>query len=168
MALSAQSAVEYMVTYGWALILITIVLVIFYQFSQIPQRASSPTCEFQQGLYCEDVSIATNAQTSVTTLTINVINEQSYYLSNPSIIVNFNNVNLSPGGCSPSIWENGKPALCSVVLPLSSNTLGQFVSAKLYLTAGNCALAANYLATKSCANAQNQIFVGAVSGHTER
>ncbi len=171
MVLRAQSATEFLITYGWAMLLIIIMLSLLYYFLQVPQKSSSPVCSFQQGLLCQDINLGLNTNSiqnpnSVLDVTIDITNEFQYPILNPSFIVNYNNVNAT-GSCTTAGPINpGESIQCNATLQ-GSFTIGQFVAGSLYVPAQNCGTSANYITTHSCSSAQSLTFVGSFSGHAE-
>ncbi len=161
----AQSAVEFLITYGWALILLIIVLSLLYFFLQIPQKTTAPTCQFQQALLCTDLNLGTYVSTGGTVLTFYMNNQQTYPLSNPRATASYSNNNYS-GSCYPTYVPAGGRFMCQVSLGITSK-LGQFLGGSIYIAANNCGLSSGFLATGNCTGAPVETFMGEYSGHTE-
>jgi len=50
-----QSAMEYMTTYGWAILIIAVIASILYLYTSAPTQLVSNTCNFVNGAYCNDM-----------------------------------------------------------------------------------------------------------------
>lgn len=161
----AQSAMEYMITYGWAFILLTIVVAIVFFYLQVPQKASPPTCTITSTLLCEDTNLGTYAGTGTTVATFYFINEGTYPLSDPEPKVSYNN-NNNTGSCFPSLVPPGGKFLCQVNLN-TITSLGQFLGGSIYVSVYNCGVVAGYIVNGNCNNAPSQTLTGTFSGHTE-
>lgn len=161
----AQSAMEYLVTYSWAILIITIVVAILYFYYSIPTQIVSNSCTFVNGAYCTDFIIGTNTATHNTTLGFFLTNLQSYPLVNPKMYAHVGNSNSIAYDCSPHVVLPGGSMIC-VVNVSTSTSIGSFLSGSLYLNATNCGLSASsYLATHNCSKAVNQTYTGSFVGH---
>ena len=59
----AQSAMEYLTTYGWAILIVAIVVAILYFYTSVPSNIVNNSCTFVSGAYCNDMIIGTNTMT---------------------------------------------------------------------------------------------------------
>ncbi len=158
-----QSALEYLSTYAWAILILAIILGLLLYFVSLPQSLVQNSCTVNSGVSCQDIVLGSNASTTV--VTVRMINQLNTQIQNPRITINFDNANLS-GACTPISANPGKQLTCTVNL----NTVkkeGTFLAGAFYITVGNCGLSANYLSTKTCINPTAQTFTGTFSGHTE-
>lgn len=163
---NAQSSIEYIVIYGWALIILAIVVAILFYSLGIPKTVTPNTCTFSSSLLCSDIVIGANQVTGLTLMTFQIENEQLYPIANPMAVVNINGANTSAVPCSPSLVPAGGAAICSTQTALHSS-LGQFVSGGIYVVAGYCGLVADYGVTHVCSNPPTQTYGGSFSGHAE-
>lgn len=163
---NAQSSVEYIVIYGWALVILAIVVAILFYSLSIPKTITPNTCTFSSSLLCSDIVIGSNQITGLTIITFQLSNGQPYPIANPTASVNIDGVNTSYVACSPALVLPGGTALCSIQTAFQSS-LGQFASGGIYVIVGNCGLIANYSATHVCANPPTQTYSGTFSGHAE-
>ncbi len=163
----AQSAIEYMTTYGWAIIIISLVVVILFVYTAAPQAIVINTCNFVDGAYCNDMIVATNAITHVTSVGLFLTNIQQYPLKNPELFVSINRVNTTQSKCSPNFVLAGGSILCTVILPVNS-TIGEFLSGTIYLNATYCGLSTkSYASTHNCSTGVQQTYIGSFAGHTQ-
>ncbi|MGI0141275.1 MAG: hypothetical protein ACREBF_01330 [Candidatus Micrarchaeales archaeon] len=58
--LRAQSAMEYLLTYGWAFLIIGVVLVTFFALIGNPSKYTNPECFLPAGFSCLSYTLATN------------------------------------------------------------------------------------------------------------
>ncbi len=62
-----QAAVEYLMTYGWAILILVTVLGILYSVGILnPQSYTQEECLFQPSLKCESLSLNTNGEVGIT------------------------------------------------------------------------------------------------------
>ncbi|MGC9190989.1 MAG: Ig-like domain-containing protein, partial [Candidatus Micrarchaeia archaeon] len=160
----AQSALEYLVTYGWAILLVTIVMALLYLYLFVPKVIVPASCSFTSGAYCNDLVVGTNATTHATKLAVFLTNTQPYPVQNPYLYVRVNNQNSSQYQCTPKFVPPGGAIICEVDVPVSTS-LGSFVVGQFYLGAQYCGLAPNYTSTHICANAPNEIYEGNFNAH---
>lgn len=165
----AQSAFEYLLSYSWAILIISIAVGLLLYFVSAPSKTVQDTCNFTSGFLCTDVNIGTTSN-GETSLTINLTNVLDYPLSAPSMIVNYNGKNTTSVTCtigaSGSIVVPGNSTTCTTTLPVTTS-LDQFESGGIFVNAGNCALTSNYLSLKTCTDPPTQTFTGTFEGHTE-
>ncbi len=171
----AQSSMEYLVTYGFALIIIAVAAGLLYYFLYIPRTSVPNTCTFNQVVYCDDLSAALfGSATGSGVLYFEATNQGSSALANGIFTLNINGANYTGGTCVGPLQLSistytppGGSMYCGIVLPSNSNLYqGEFVSGTVYLTVKNCGLSANYLVSSACAGGQ-QTLLGSYSGHTE-
>jgi len=159
-----QSAFEFLITYGWVILLIAIIISLLFTFFKISNSANN-TCNIQNIFLCNKVFASINSSTNTIFLYFNLTNQQPYPIENAIIIANINNQNTTKAICSPSFVKTGSYLYCNINTGLNV-TPGTILSGKLYLNFSNCGLIANYLATKNCANAPNQMVLGQFFVHT--
>ncbi|MGC8652203.1 MAG: hypothetical protein ACP5UH_03060, partial [Candidatus Micrarchaeia archaeon] len=160
----AQSAMEYLVTYGWAILLVSIVIALLYLYVIVPKVVVPASCNFVSGAYCNDLVLGTNTITHATELAVFLTNTQPYPMQNPQLYVKVNNITSTLGKCSPNFVLPGGAIICNMTVPVSTS-LGMFISGSIYLNATYCGLAPNYTVTHSCANAPRQTYSGSFNAH---
>ncbi|MGC8648261.1 MAG: hypothetical protein ACP5SJ_02060, partial [Candidatus Micrarchaeia archaeon] len=129
---SGQSAMEYLLTYGWAVLLIAIIASLLYLYMVVPHVIVPSSCSFFSGAYCNDLVVGTNATTHAAKLAVFLTNTQSYPILHPELFVNVNGVNSSVAPCQPNYVLPGGAIICEVSLPIQES-LGSFLAGKIYL-----------------------------------
>ncbi len=150
----AQPAIEYFLTYGWAIIVIAIIMAILFVFILAPTTFVPSSCTFSYGSYCDDVVMSYNSVSSSVWMLFT--NSQSYPLLAPTIQLNASGIPATAGTCRPNLALAGGAILCSVVLPANSVAIGQSVSGSMYLTVTPCQ-SGNAVV---CANSIRQTYSG--------
>ncbi len=129
----AQSAMEYLMTYGWAILLIAIVLVAFFTLGVFkPNKLTSSACVAQTGFLCSQPVLSTNG---ILQMEVGVNNGQQLSVigdacTNSSNIPTqtsftdfYSNMNLNPGVQYQFTFQ----------CPLTSNIIGTPFTGKLWL-----------------------------------
>ncbi len=160
----AQSAVEYLTTYSWAILIIMLALSLLYFYVIEPSIISPSTCSFPGNLSCQDISIGRNTVTGTYVLTMFITNAQEYPVNSPIISVNLNGTNTSKVACNPMHVPAGGAMFCQIGV---SNSLGlnQYVSGKAFLNESYCGLGANVSAISSCTSPITETYVGLFGTH---
>jgi len=162
--IKAQSAMEYLMTYGWAVLLIAIIASLLYLYLGVPHVIVPTTCSFVTGAYCNDLVVGSNVTTHASTLAVFLTDTQPYPILNPKLFINVNGVNTSAQTCKPNYVLPGGAIICQVQLPVQES-LGASVSGKIYLNASYCGLVSNYT-PQGCASAPRQTYIGSFTSHT--
>ena len=144
-SVKAQSALEFLVSYAWALILIAVVLGIFIYFISLPKTIVPTGCSFSYGIDCRGLIIGSNSVT--TQIGLIVVNSQAYDLIGPTnVIINVSGYGITTLQCIPSNVPSGSATLCSgsmseIISPGSgiSGTITMNSQVCLTGTAENCA-----------------------------
>ncbi|MCL5430398.1 MAG: YncE family protein [Candidatus Marsarchaeota archaeon] len=163
----AQSAIEYLATYGWALLIIVIAIAMILLFITVPSGAASNACSFTTSIVkCNDFVLGSNTASQTTTFAINITNMQQYPIENPTLVVSILNNNYTVSTCAPQYVAAGGSILCYGSMPVSTS-YGQLFSGSMYLGISNCALSSNYINSGECSNPQGQTILGHYVGHSE-
>ncbi|MEM3460240.1 MAG: hypothetical protein QXO24_03380, partial [Candidatus Micrarchaeaceae archaeon] len=80
-ALKGQSAIEYLLTYSWALIIVALIMAIFFFLVYAPSIVVPSMCSFVSGAYCQDMVFGSNSVSSSVGLFLT--NTQPYPILNP-------------------------------------------------------------------------------------
>ena len=161
---TGQSALEYLVTYGWAVLLIAVVASLLYLYLGVPHIIAPSSCSFISNVYCNDLVVGSNSSTHATTLAVFLTNTQSYPILNPKLFVNVNKTNTSAYPCSPKYVLPGGAIICQVTLPVQTS-LGSFLSGSVYLSASYCGFSSN-MTQQGCQNAPIRVYSGSFTTHT--
>jgi hypothetical protein len=126
---------EYLATYGWAMLIAAAVAVFLYFYTTSASTIAPTTCTFSYGAYCQDMVVGSNSVSSAAWLYLT--NSQQYMLVNPQVIVNVGGANSTAASCIPSNVLPGGAMLCYVTLAQSVSP-GASISGKLYFSAIPC------------------------------
>jgi len=154
-----QSAIEYLITYGWAVLLAAISILILYIFVLAPSAIAPNTCSFVYGAYCQDMILGSNSISSKIALFLT--NTQRYPIVNPQVSINISSIGTVNGKCLPNYVLPGGAIICNVTLPTTAISTGTLVSGKLYLSAIPCQ-SGNVTA---CSSSQRQTYIGNFNSH---
>ena len=113
-----QSAVEYLITYGWAILLAAISILILYVFVLAPSAIAPNTCSFVYGAYCQDMILGSNSISSKIALFLT--NTQHYPIVNPQVSINISNIGTVNGKCLPNYVLPGGAIICNVTMPTTA------------------------------------------------
>ena len=160
-----QSALEYLVTYGWALLLVAIVASLLYLYVLAPSAIVPSQCSFASGMQCKDLILGMNYTTHAAELAIYATNSQPYPIEKPVLYININGVNTTAVQCKPNYVLAGGSIICEV--PLSQKvSFNQLVTGSLYINALYCGLTgANTPA--SCTTSPTEVYSGSFNAHVQ-
>jgi hypothetical protein len=170
-----QIAIEYLATYGWAVLIAVIVISLIYFFLIAPNIIAPESCSFAMGVVCTDIVAVPNTINPANTLiTIAFYNAQQFPINGTmSIIYNLNGTNSSSlssiGLCLPSaaLYNPGNSIICEINAPLQTS-VGTLIFGTIYITAPYCGLVPNFnFTTQSCLNAPLQTYIGSFDTHVE-
>ncbi len=156
-----QTSVEFISTYGFAILIIAIVLGAIYVFVLAPQKSPPSSCTFSPGTYCNDILITSNSQGLHAIILLT--NSQQYPIVNPSVAINTSQYNAK-GLCSPNYVAPGGAIFCNVTLT-TQNSLqaGTLLVGSVSLIGTSCP---GKIAS-SCASSPKQTYTGSFTTHTE-
>lgn len=156
--IKAQSAMEYLITYGWAFLVITVVISLFAVYLYLPSHLNQNKCDFLNGVDCVDMIMQSNASTSSSQVVVALSNKQVFSLQNASFNTSINGKNSS-GSCFYSLSNTlvlanniipGNEFYCVANIPYQSKLAT--LSGNLYVTAFNCGFSPTYNASNyTCA-----------------
>ena len=154
----SQSAMEYLTTYGWAILMISAASAIIYLFVSTPSTLVPASCRFAFGAYCQDIVVGANLIGSSPAsggVWLFLSNPQQYMVVNPRIQVNVVGANSVVIACAPANVLPGGAILC--IVPLTQTVAsGSLVNGKLYLSVTPCQ-SGNVI---TCASGQSQTYLG--------
>lgn len=156
---------EYLVTYGWALLVLAIVLALIYVYSSSSLSYIPGSCAFSSGITCGDIVLGTNTITQVTTISLFLINSQQYPINSPVMYVRIGGKNTTTSACTPTFVLPGGSMVCTSPALPTNVALGVLSSGSLYVNATYCGLSNNYVSTGSCLGSSIQTYSGTFSAH---
>ena len=106
-----QSALEYLITYGWAILIIAVVVSLLYFFVAVPSSVVPNSCSFTSGVDCQDMEFGSNSINSSVSILLN--NKEDYAIKDPKLTVNYSNVNYT-SSCYPNYVLPGGSIVCIV------------------------------------------------------
>ena len=160
-----QSALEYLITYGWALLLVAIVASFLYLYVIAPSAIVPSQCSFASGMQCNDLVLGMNSTTRASELAIYATNAQPYPIENPMLYVNINGANTTAVPCKPNYVLAGGSMICEV--PLSQKvSFNQLVAGNLYINALYCGLTGATTPT-SCSASPSEVYSGKFNAHVQ-
>ncbi|MDE1857212.1 MAG: Ig-like domain-containing protein [Candidatus Micrarchaeota archaeon] len=162
-----QSALEYLVSYSWALVIIIVVAVILYSYLSYPKQSTGNFCNFVQGAYCSDVILQSDPATAQVSMAMYMNNAQQYPVANPQVIINVNGTNSTPTSCTPKFVLSGSIMICTMNVPVTLAS-GSFLSGSAFLVEQNCGLTTNPYNSALCASAPKERFSGNFGGTTQQ
>lgn len=157
-----QTSIEYLATYGWALLIITVAVSLLYILILAPSISAPVLCTFNSGATCHDIVLGSNSVAAVTALVIS--NSQPYPISNPTFVINSNGQGNVTGTCSPSFVLPGGSMVCSATLP-SAYSQGAYVTSAIYVKAKVCATGTS---VSTCGGGTTQTLSGSASTHVQQ
>lgn len=161
----AQAATEYIVIYGFAILVIVTVIVLLYNVFATSRNVVPNSCQFSSTISCADMIVVTNTVTGGTYAQVFLINSGEYPITNPALIVSVNNVNSSVRNCQPSYVKTGGLIVCNDTLgQVSSPQLNQLLQGGLYLYAAQCGLSTS---PAQCKKPQTLTYVGNFAGYVQ-
>ena len=163
----SQSAIEYLITYGWAILIIAVVISLLYLYVAVPKILVPSTCSFVTGATCQDMIFGTNTITHATAIGFFITNSRRYPIYDPKIYASVNGKNTSATACKPSFVLAGGSIICVLNVTSVSSSLGQFFSGSVYLNASYCGLAPNTSSPSSCSTVPKETYEGIYSAHAE-
>ena len=164
--IKAQSALEYIITYSWAILIIGVIvgLLYFYGFVSLSLRPSG--CTINGGFFCEDSMVGMYMHNGEYLVGMLLTNTNQYPISNPTINVSYDGYSSGGSICDNAVIPAGGAFLCVAEIPSNKISLGEYVKPTIYLQAGNCALSSAYVINGSCSNAPVEAFEGSAYGFT--
>jgi len=155
----AQSATEYLLTYGWAFLIAVVVIAALYLFVFAPSGIVPSSCSFQSGAYCQDLVLGSSS--SLSKLAALLSNTNPYPIITPQITVNISGIAPIQGTCSPNFVLPGGAIVCSATITpaISQSALasGTFIVSYIPCPGGNVSL---------CSSNQRQFFPGSFNTHS--
>jgi hypothetical protein len=158
-AKKAQSALEYLIIYAWAILIAAVVIVVIYFFIFAPSSSVPSSCIFSSGAYCQDVIFGSNSMQS--SLALLLTNTQDYAIANIMLQVNSSSMPSMTVKCSPSLVLSGGDIFCILTASQQAIAVGSLVSGSLQLSAVPCP--SKNLA--QCQTVQRQTYTGSFTSH---
>ncbi len=161
-----QSSLEYISIYGWAFLILGIMLSVLYLYINEPGQLVTNSCNFVNSIHCDELVIMTNSMTHNTFAALFITNSQQYPLIDPQARISINKVNTTASVCTPSYVPPGGPISCAFDLGMSTQ-VGTIISGGVYLNATYCGLAGStYQSSLLQCNTTNSIIPNSIQINT--
>ncbi len=154
-----QSAIEFLTTYGWAILIISIIFLIFYFFVVAPSVVVPNQCTFSTSVTCRALIIGSNSLSS--TVAIFLTNSQEYQIETPSVTFNITGIGSISGTCATLSALPGGAIICSANIPKPLNE-GSLARGIVYAEEHVC----TNIGTASCPNTAKEVYIGTFQSHT--
>ncbi len=158
--ITAQSAMEYLVTYGWALLIIVAALAVIVVLGLTSSTAVPQTCTLSTAISCKDIVFGSNSIGSSAVMILS--NSQQYPIKTPVLIINTQNNGNVTGTCSPSFVLPGGSIVCTATIP-NAYGYGTVVSSSVYVKETVCTQGNSQ---QSCSGSQ-EIISGTTVSHVQ-
>ncbi|MEM0200816.1 MAG: hypothetical protein QXD23_00205 [Candidatus Micrarchaeaceae archaeon] len=141
--MKGQSAIEFLTTYGWAIIILIIVLAFVVYLLTSLNTVVPNTCTFNSGFSCTDFLVETNSLSSTVLMLLS--NNQNYPITSATAVVNLSSIGTVVAHCLPTYVIPGGDILCTGT---TSNIIGNNVdlSGKATVNASECISISNPVA----------------------
>ncbi|MEM0201401.1 MAG: hypothetical protein QXD23_03275 [Candidatus Micrarchaeaceae archaeon] len=129
--LKMQSAMEYLMTYGWSILIIAIALVTLFELGIFNSTSLSGNgaCIAQSGYLCTSVSLSTNGVLSAEIGS----NYGPFTITGVSCLTNSIPTTSSFNGITPTKVNNGGEIEINFYCPLTSNAIGSAFNGDLWI-----------------------------------
>jgi hypothetical protein len=155
-----QSAIEYLLTYGWAILILVVIVYLMYYLVILPATITSSHCSMTFGVYCQDIIMGSNAVYS--NMVILFTNTQQYALQAPNLSITSPTFGKANSTCEPNFVLPGGSIICIMRIPESIRP-ASLVSGRLSLNASICT---NQNPTpNSCLPSPPQTYTGYFNAH---
>ncbi|MDE1805029.1 MAG: hypothetical protein KGH59_04595, partial [Candidatus Micrarchaeota archaeon] len=131
MGLFAQSATEFLLTYGWAFLIIAVVLAALYFFVVAPGNITPGSCQFSSGANCQDIIMGSSSQ--LTKIAVLLSNTQSYPIASPRLIFNATQFGSLVARCVPNLVLPGGAIICNATIKQNNIAAGALVAGSFQL-----------------------------------
>ncbi len=163
-AFRAQSAIEFLTTYGWAILVMLVFVAVLYYYGVFQSSRYVPrSCDMQPGLTCTSYAILEND--SGLQIFLSGSNGLGYDIGfgQESAIISAENLGgigkqNYTGTCAPSIVKKGRGYTCIVNITSTARmpAQGEMRRATIALTYRDCETDPDYAATRNCSTPQAQ------------
>ncbi len=138
----AQSALEYLSVYSWALILMMLVILLFFLLSSKPSATTySPSyCYISSGFPCYQLIVGTNSigSTVIATFTNDLGKTVYFAQSNTFYVKLLSTAAYAPGLCTPSTANPGSAITCVAYINGISPQFGQQLEPQFFFNYSEC------------------------------
>ena len=121
-SIKAQAAIEFLTTYGWAILILMIVLAFAFYLLSSQASITSTICTINSGFKCTEFLVESNTISSTVLFFLN--NIQQYPVKGTTVTANISSIGTVTAKCIPNFVLPGGDMLCTGSLSQTfSNTL---------------------------------------------
>ncbi|MCL5430637.1 MAG: hypothetical protein M1504_04175 [Candidatus Marsarchaeota archaeon] len=153
----AQSATEFIISYSWAFLIITIIIAVLFTFVALPRNIVPSQCVSYGGFVCSDSSLVTS--TSGSNVIILISDSQEGVIAIQAFNVIVDNQYVYGGTCTPNTISNGEYSYC-IATSTFAPALAQAYSGTFNITANYCAGGASSVSSESCSPSNGFVYSG--------
>jgi len=154
-----QSAIEYLITYGWAIMIIIAAVGMLYFYVVIPMSIPPNNCTFIVGVSCDNYGVGMSHASSNTVNVSMMLSNPNYYpIKDPVMVVSSQGTNYT-SSCTPSFVNPGATFVCTTGV---YDNFGTHLKASVYIEEYNCGLSKYGEFNGTCADPPMQIYKGAL------
>ena len=129
-----QSSVEYLMTYGWAFIILLAVIAILYSFGVFnPQQYMGEECLFQPSLQCKSMSLSSSTSSSPGDFKLDLTNGLGYKITNVKYTAQLLSTGDIGQGNIVSVDPNGVISIRATFKPKTTLRTGTLEKVKVTL-----------------------------------
>ncbi|MCL4372335.1 hypothetical protein M1373_03390 [Candidatus Marsarchaeota archaeon] len=147
-SLKAQSAIEFITTYGTVLLIIAIVISVLFLFISLPKSLLPTECNFYNTFGCYDSLYGDNSSGTILLVVANFQEPGIVNISNFS--ANINSVSSTSGYCAPRVALQGQKVYCLAYFAGKKLAPGAVYSGTFSMFADYCAVAPSEISTAYC------------------
>ncbi|HUB92560.1 MAG TPA: Ig-like domain-containing protein, partial [Candidatus Saccharimonadales bacterium] len=148
---------EYLSTYGFALLIIAVISTLLYILLTLPPAIPSSQCNFNGYINCRLIVVGSNSHSTRAVLLFS--NPQQYQLENVSVAINITGIGVISGKCSPNVVISGGDIEC-VINSGTTITQNQLANGAITVTATVCTVM-----TGGCSSPVQQTYSGSYTTH---
>ena len=154
---AGQSSLEYLVTYGWALLIVVAATGLLYFYVLVPANLPSNTCTFIVGVQCDSYYVGINpANHSAVRIGMLASNPEYYPIKDPVMVISLGSTNFT-SSCTPQYVSPGETFICNVSVP---DSFGKSLRSNVYIEDYNCGLSKYGEFNGTCADPPLQVYKG--------
>ena len=141
MTVEAQSAMEYIIIWGTAIVIVTIAIALLYEFIPTITSTVPAMCSFtESSLTCQDIIAILNPATSNTVILLEIINSGTSPISGLSVYTSSADpIESQAAQCMPDYIVAGGTAICEIKFPINTQ-LNELLTGNIYASFSSCAL----------------------------
>jgi hypothetical protein len=159
----SQSAIEFISTYAFVFLIISIVVVLLFAFSSVPSKSLPSQCTTYGGFSCIDAAYTIVGSNSL--LVVTLTDTQPGVVSISSFNAKVNGLS-AVGACTPSAPLPGTTIECTATFPFVV-TAGNRYTSTFNITANYCANGAYNISNTTCKSGNSAAYTGVLTAQAQ-